>query len=434
MSTATATIATTETTETTETYKTNVTGNITAYEKQAGPYFRQYEMPAHVGPRVAPVIMAESLKAILADSAIGRELLTMTSSPFSGTTREARTLKMHKIGTHFARRDKTVTYCPTGKTQTINPDGTWVRKGRQSSKPGRLANKILSDLIDSTDIEKFADSFKEHVVEFITGRTIAEVYVDWNAPSSCMTREGCYEWFDIYCNSPETVSMAIIRKGSKNENAIIARAICYVTTTGDKIYTTCYGISALKSWLESNGYRKWDRQDKVAVKNDHEMQPYLDGLSHFDGQYINYSSGTEYNSTNGGQDHVNCEDCGCSHHEEESHYIHERSICSDCACDYVYFGCAGYAHQDECSDASDYTECCGQYVLTTDSQDVEDVDITGSDDTYLSHDGDLYTYDAFVEAGYSQGDDGDWYDDNDTVDMVVSDCGNYIADVYAVND
>lgn len=211
--------------------------------------------------------------------------------------------KILEVGDYFNVEGKMITYTPKGR-----PHDGWEGKNRQKMRPGRFAklafpNSTFSDV----DIEKFTFCFADHKVEYLKGAEIADVYMMDKVPDSCMCfSEGEREWvnrgfFDIYTKNPDQVSMAVIRK---NHNHVVARAILYVTTKGEKIYTRTYGLqNKLASLLEADGYRLWDEEDEVKLDNwEFAQYPYLDSLQSLDMDLgiINYGKGNFLDSTRGG--------------------------------------------------------------------------------------------------------------------------------------
>lgn len=124
----------------------------------------------------------------------------------------------------------------------------------QSTKIGRIVKQLLPKNTDITDkdIEKFVNIWKSYFIgdnsifEEVKGEKIKFWYSEKNynpisyknsLGKSCMSKSD-KNWFEIYCQNPNVVSM-IIQKDT--ENKLLSRALVWQTNIGpvlDKIYCT----------------------------------------------------------------------------------------------------------------------------------------------------------------------------------------------------
>jgi hypothetical protein len=186
-------------------------------------------------------------------------------------------------------------------------------KTKSMSKIGRVIRQILNDnpgltgiKFTDSDIEKFVNSFKnswnkKHGVvnrktEIVTGDKIKFWYDVKNYETtngilgnSCMRYKECQDYFKIYTENPDKVSMVIVTEDDK----LVARALIWKMDDGstylDRIYTTNDSdIDFVKDWVEDNIGKD---NLKYYIKNDDENNfkcslskvnfdkyPYLDTL------------------------------------------------------------------------------------------------------------------------------------------------------------
>lgn len=140
-------------------------------------------------------------------------------------------------------------------------NGRWPDKGMQLMKPGKLfrmldGNKAYSD----KDVEKLVNNIKSYIsiygdehgegiesphFSIVTGEMIGHYYLDANyayVPSSsnlsgsCMRHESCQQYFKLYEENTDAVSMLILRN---SDYKIVARALLWYdgrNTYMDTIY------------------------------------------------------------------------------------------------------------------------------------------------------------------------------------------------------
>jgi hypothetical protein len=225
----------------------------------------------------------------------------------------------------------------------IKDDAQWT-KFRQFIKIGRFVKAVYKSInkpIRDHDIEAFVNKFKAcntsnpfEGFEIVTGEMIRHWYNENNYYKvqkgtlwdSCMRFEECQEYFDIYMQNPEQVSLLILR-AAKNPNRIKARALLWknISINGekenkymDRIYTIFpEDTEKMKMWAKENSFhyrRKQDAEDfpdvvtpsneilekakmKVKLDNgDFEYYPYMDTMKFLSGRYIK-------SSTKGGYDY-----------------------------------------------------------------------------------------------------------------------------------
>ena len=132
---------------------------------------------------------------------------------------------------YFTFREKAgmISFCPANRTQEINEDGTWSRKGRQEITPAKWARRVLCDRLNAefsdSDLSEFAAAFAareraaEVRVEVVSladeiNHAITEVNV-----RACMEGENVGPWY-------QSQECALVKVINGNEETI-ARAILW---------------------------------------------------------------------------------------------------------------------------------------------------------------------------------------------------------------
>jgi len=168
--------------------------------------------------------------------------------------------------------DGTMTYTPKGKRTIMNRNNKWVKDGRQSIKYGKGLRKMLVQanmLIDDRAIEVMCNSLKsrytfDHELKLVTGYDIAKAYNGKNhgdsqsigtLGSSCMKHMECQDYFEIYTENPDKVSLLVaVDKNGRT----MARAIIWLTECGtrfmDRIYGNDAAIAKFKSYAKDKGW------------------------------------------------------------------------------------------------------------------------------------------------------------------------------------
>lgn len=148
-------------------------------------------------------------------------------------------------------KNDSITYLPINK---INEPDPWTSKSRQSMRLGKFFKK-LNNKINDTDLEKLINSYKSKwdelkgiEIKIVSGEDIRYWYHEKNyfkgggkLNSSCMRYEESQKRFDIYCDHPDKINMAII---VDKKNKLLGRALIWKLDKPsqklymDRIYTT----------------------------------------------------------------------------------------------------------------------------------------------------------------------------------------------------
>jgi hypothetical protein len=265
-------------------------------------------------------------------------------------------------------------------------------KGKpQESKIGRLSKRIL-DKVDkkysAQDVEAFVNKFKSMVelqrnrnklFELVNGNDIAYWYLgdryivgNGSLQGSCMRYEECQEYFGIYTQNKDKVSLLIL-KDYENEDKIAGRAIVWKLDDGntfmDRIYYTKEEeVELFKNYARENGWLYKSKQNmqpnedieikegsyyekelKITLDIDFDYFPYMDTMRYlfYQGFLSNINrievdgktmvNAKTLDSTEGG----NCNLCGGN----------EEVTCGDC-------DGSGEIECEECSGSGEQE--CGQ--------------------------------------------------------------------------
>lgn len=234
-----------------------------------------------------------------------------------------------KFANYLAIRGDKITFCPAGKEQTFNEDGSWKRENRQEGKPAKIARKLLTDeamaLLTDKDFETFANLLKGSDIsqtgtfKIVKGEQIRFYYhVDQYADScgslneSCMRYDYKQDYFDIYCKN-DCVSMLILLN---KEDKLIGRAILWQigdTKIMDRIYGSDATTEAFKEYAQDHDFiykkeQSFDSQTQfvnpngesitrnftVKLNTDFDSFPYMDTFKYlYHGELRNRSDGNE---------------------------------------------------------------------------------------------------------------------------------------------
>jgi hypothetical protein len=275
-------------------------------------------------------------------------------------------------------------------------------KGKpQESKIGRLSKRIL-DKVDkkysAQDVEAFVNKFKSMVelqrnrnklFELVNGNDIAYWYLgdryiigNGSLQGSCMRYEECQEYFGIYTQNKDKVSLLIL-KDYENEDKIAGRAIVWKLDDGntfmDRIYYTKEEeVELFKNYARENGWlykskqnmqpnedieikegSYYEKQLKITLDIDFDYFPYMDTMRYlfYQGFLSNINrievdgktmvNAKTLDSTEGG----NCNLCGGN----------EEVTCGDC-------DGSGEIECDECSGSGEQEcgECDGRGEIKDD--------------------------------------------------------------------
>ena len=197
--------------------------------------------------------------------------------------KKTRLLNPSPIGDYFTYRENEgqITYCPAGRIQGLNDNGSWKREGRQGVKPAKwlkaMLHPRLASRIPDHVIGAFATSFKAKEVEgkiiFEESDAFQAAYDkdNWggNEPGSCMWGESVGEFYAKYGAKIFTAS-----QGGK----FVARAVLWPScrvhgtdaqvTIMDRIYATSPEIEELmKKEAMARGYWHKTRQNNSSMRD-----------------------------------------------------------------------------------------------------------------------------------------------------------------------
>lgn len=283
-------------------------------------------------------------------------------------------LKLNKLGylkqstrnITIRRTDKLMTYMPAGKETVLATDSSWVSKGRQNGKYGKIIRKVLKEQVPrlkftDQDIEQLVNHLKASTNDgdfsIVEGEDIrywyhVENYWDSDGDetgtlgSSCMRDSQCQDWLDIYCKN-DIVKMIVLLK----DDLLIGRAILWDNKWVDRIYGTDSTIKAFKTFCKESGYHCKSSQNSdpmqgwinpetgssyqesvvLSLKTDFDSFPYADTLCYIDraggvisNDYRKLNCYAEMRDTCGGLESDNSvydEHDDCYIHEEDAVYI-----------------------------------------------------------------------------------------------------------------
>jgi hypothetical protein len=278
------------------------------------------------------------------------------------------------IPTCITMRGREISFLPPGRDCLTNDDGTWQRKNRQTIKPGKLVKRFPGLALSATDkeVEDFVNLLFAQVCDLelreVWGSEIAHWYNgrqyaddSGTLSSSCM-RHGDEEWFELYCDNPERVSMVI---AVGDGDLLHGRALLWKTDQGvtvlDRIYGTQITIEAIKDYAEAKGYlykREQNYSNKtgfirggeainlelsVGVSAEcYNYAPFLDTFSYAttDALYNTNRRGCVAMDSTDGINYLNdsrteCCECGARYDDDEITYV-------DSVNDYVCDSCLSY--------------------------------------------------------------------------------------------
>lgn len=233
-----------------------------------------------------------------------------------------------------------------------NVDITTFKVKRSEMKVGRFVRALLKSAnieFKDKEIEAFVDKYKlrikvknDSLANFkeVKGKDIKYWYDGGNyledkgtLGSSCMRHSRCQEYFGIYTDNPEKVSLLIYFK-DKDDNKIAGRALLWKTDDDlyvmDRIYIVDSSDTVLFiEYAKSKGYLYKESQDysdypfvlngvvlsqedsikTITLDTEHDLYPYVDTFKYMsDGALTNDDSShyeKELSETNGGR----CTEC-----------------------------------------------------------------------------------------------------------------------------
>lgn len=250
-------------------------------------------------------------------------------------------LSTSKINYITNRYDEFLSYMPAKKIQEFNEDGSWKEKNRQKGKPAKIIKQLfteeLLELVEDSDFEIFSNLYKsinEKQGRFliVKGQGIKDWYLEdrykegqGTLNNSCMRYKLCNDYFGIYTENSDVVSMLIL---IDENDKLLGRAILWNVPGGVKIMDRVYGLeSTLEkfiSWAFDNDYYIKSKNNnstssyfinkindiiddvKIYMNNlQMEKYPYLDTFSYMDANKTFLTNGSSYDcryelrSTNG---------------------------------------------------------------------------------------------------------------------------------------
>ena len=174
-----------------------------------------------------------------------------------------------------------ISYLPEGKQPVYADRGVWSRQNRQSAKPARIVQKLLTKKYSCQDFENFSNWIKAEMLysgEFkvVEGEDISKYYLDetyykldGSLGNSCMRHEECQPFFKIY---EDCAKMLVLLK----EGKVMGRAILWELddkTYMDRVYVCMdYLETSFIDYAEQN---KWIHRHNQALLSDREYQYWL---------------------------------------------------------------------------------------------------------------------------------------------------------------
>ena len=290
------------------------------------------------------------------------------------------------------------TYIPAHKKTELSINESencvWKKDSRQTMKFGKAIAKIFkhagTPYISDATIQDLSQSVKSKYtfdaeLRVVSGEDIRKYYHrdQYNGDqrteslgNSCMRHSNCQQFFDIYVDNPDKVTMLI----AETNNGIIGRALIWNTDEGDLVMDRIYGgeltINAMKEYAKGNGivhkYRQnysnttdWvtsigemvNKEYNITLVNTSQYKPYMDTFKWCNDPSdnplkINNNDDGDFalDSTEGGPtDMVRTED-GDLYHEDDCSYLE-------------YSNYNGWYHNDD-------TSWCNWSDMTVHSDDV----------------------------------------------------------------
>lgn len=197
--------------------------------------------------------------------------------------KKTRLLNPSLLGDFFTYRENEgqITFCPAGRVQGINENGSWKREGRQGIKPAKwlkaMLHPRLASRVPDHVIGAFATSFKAAEsaarVTFLETSEINAAYnkENWpqDRPSSCMWESNVEEFYLLY-----NVTILTAQQSGK----YVARALVWhgcrecgtdsTVSVMDRIYAASPEVEELmKKEAKDRGYWHKTRQNNAAMSD-----------------------------------------------------------------------------------------------------------------------------------------------------------------------
>ena len=212
-----------------------------------------------------------------------------------------------------------VSFLPMDREPEYTSDGKWARCNRQTGRPGKIFQKLISKEFKQYDWEQFVNRFKSTMCcstnfQIVEGSDITYWYnsdhyyrCDGTLGNSCMKYSECEDFFKIY---EDHAKMLITTKN----NLLTGRALLWEMPDGtvimDRVYT-CYDYlencfiehaKQNKWWIRennrllNNGNNQWwyspdddytsinDREFTIHINKHYNCFPYVDSFRYFNGE------------------------------------------------------------------------------------------------------------------------------------------------------
>ena len=279
-----------------------------------------------------------------------------------------------------------VSFLPADREPVYTDDGKWGRANRQTGRPGKIFQKLISKEFKQYDWEQFVNRFKATMCcsnnfEIVEGEQITYWYnsdhyyrCEGTLGNSCMKYDECENFFKIY---EDNAKMLICTKNGMLTGRALVWEVDGVTLL-DRIYT-CYDYlencfieyaKERKWWIRANNCllnngdnQEWktpddnytestDREFRIHLKDHYDYFPYVDSFRYYNGDkcistndvFSNYLSNTDGNYDGGCR--WECYNCGASYFSaydddvpDELHYSEREGeyYCDDCCwwCEYL---------------------------------------------------------------------------------------------------
>ena len=275
------------------------------------------------------------------------------------------------------RKDKKMSYCPSGKDTVLKENGQWDKTNRFTGKYGKTLKKILIDQVPNfkykpKELEELVNMLKAEVDDgefsIVSGDDIAKMYNSKTALDSVSLKNSCMQgsnvdYFDIYVKNPNVVNMLAL---TKCDDTLVGRALLWTVgndTYMDRIYGNDSTIQKFIDYAKENNiirkeYQSYDekiqwilpngnqvnRTFSISLKTSHNKYPYVDTFSYMNSGYLSNDVCDEHEysltSTNGGteepeedEDYVYCEIDGDRVHMDDAVWIdgHDYYVGNDYA-------------------------------------------------------------------------------------------------------
>ena len=299
-------------------------------------------------------------------------------------------------GNHYAYREKAgfISYCPTGRVQSIGENGRWERAGRQETTPARWVRSVLKasrvKRLRDHEVAEFAEKFKAEElrgqVELVETSDFVEAYKSSHYPHTNDSLYSCM-WNDpvqsFYANAPCVVLIA-----KRGDGMYVGRALIWNSVQGtggarfmDRVYSDTPEVREMfiayarehglwKKAKESAQCRTWQLPDgslstsalSVLVDDLDEQgfYTYMDTFSRSVGDRMkSYSDDDDeyaYASTSGGREELQPHKGQVQLHDGD--WIDEEDACE---VDGRWY------HSDDCV----LCDNSGEWILTADAYRVE---------------------------------------------------------------